>query len=248
MDKRRQVIAIVGALALTGGARVAAAQEFVDRDGIRYQVIQQQIPTQIPVTEVREQQQTTYRQQVVTENVQHQQVYHVPVTQYQVVSRLHNRWNPFAEPYWTHHYEPVTTWQQQVGTVQIPVTKVTMVPETRTVQQPITTMKTVNNTVTTHRAIGPTPGGPGSNTALAAAPGAGTATASLTPVNSPPSQTATRVAANPYGGQQITSDPPRYGNAATGVTSGWSQPSIAAPQTQTATQPSPPPAQSQSRY
>ena len=91
----------------------ATALTFVKNvHGIRYQVIQ--VPTQVPITEMRSQEQTTYRQQITTEQVQHQQVYHVPVTQYQVVSTLHNRWNPFAEPYWTHHYEPVTTWQQQV--------------------------------------------------------------------------------------------------------------------------------------
>ena len=35
------------------------------------------------------------------------------------------------------------------------------------VQQPVTTWKTAYNTITTHRAIGPTPTGPGANTMMA---------------------------------------------------------------------------------
>ena len=77
------------------------------------------------------------------DTLQHQQLYTVPVTQYQLVSRLHGRWNPFITPYWTHHYEPVTTWQQQTATVQIPVSTVAWAPETRTVQVPTTTYRSV---------------------------------------------------------------------------------------------------------
>ncbi|MBA4106835.1 MAG: hypothetical protein C0485_13870 [Pirellula sp.] len=240
MDMRRGIWATLALAAAAVGANSANAQqpEYIDKDGIRYQVIQRQVPTQVPITEMRSQEQTTYRQQVTTENVQHQQVYHVPVTQYQVVSQLHNRWNPFAEPYWTHHYEPVTTWQQQVGTVQIPVSKVDVVPETRTVQQPITTWKTVNNTITEHRAIGPTPNGPGANTMMAAAPSQNNAaSATLQPVQSPP---AARVAStNQLGGTQLQSDPPRYG--AGNANSTWQPPTTAAPIPQTATNPAPAP-------
>ena len=246
MDMRRGIWATLALAAATAGVDSATAQQqgFIDKpDGIRYQVIERQVPTQVPITEMRSQEQTTYRQQVTTENVQHQQVYHVPVTQYQVVSRLHNRWNPFAEPYWTHHYEPVTTWQQQVGTVQIPVNKVAVVPETRTVQQPITTWKTVNNTITEHRAIGPTPSGPGANTMMAGAqPQNNAASATLQPVQSP----AARVAStNQLGGTQMHQDPPRYG--AGNANAGWGPPAAAAPIPQTATQSAPTPAPN-SRY
>jgi hypothetical protein len=238
MDMRRGIWATLALAAAVVGANSAHAQQqdYIDKDGIRYQVIQRQVPTQVPITEMRSQEQTTYRQQVTTENVQHQQVYHVPVTQYQVVSRLHNRWNPFAEPYWTHHYQPVTTWQQQVGTVQIPVSKVAVVPETRTVQQPVTTWKTVNNTITEHRAIGPTPTGPGSNTMMAGAqPQYNAASATLQPVQSQP---AARVAStNQLGGTQMHQDPPRYG--AGNANAGWQQPAAAPIPAQTATQPAP---------
>ncbi len=242
MHKRSGIWSTLACAVAFGGVDAAHAQQqdFIDKDGIRYQVIQQQIPTQVPVTEMRSQEQTTYRQQVTTENVQHQQVYHVPVTQYQAVQELHNRWNPFAEPYYTVRYEPITTWQQQVGTVQIPVSKVTMVPETRTVQQPVTTWKTVNNTITHHRAIGPTPAGPGANTMMAAAPQQNNAaSATLQPVQSPP---AARVAStNQPGGTQLQSDPPRHGVG--NANSTWQPPAAAAaPIPQTATQPAPAPA------
>lgn len=248
MGMRRGMWATIALAAAAVGADGASAQqpEYIDKDGIRYQVIQQQVPTQVAVTEIQNKEQTTYRQQVTTENVQHQQVYHVPVTQYQVVSTLHNRWNPFAEPYWTHHYEPVTTWQQQVGTVQIPVSKVTVVPETKTVQQPVTTWKTAYNTITTHRAIGPTPTGPGANTMMAGTqPQNIGATATLQPVQSQP---AARVAStNQLGGTAMQSDPPRYGSG--NANAGWQQPTVAAPIPQTAAQPAPAPAPaSSSRY
>jgi len=150
------------ALLVAGAAPMAVAQQtqIIDEGGIRYQVTRQVIQRQVPVPEIREQQQTFYRQQVTTENIPHQQVYNVPVTQYQLVTRMHNRWNPFADPYYTYHYEPVTTWTQQSTTVQIPVSRVTWVPETKTVQAPTTTYRTAHEEITHRVALGPTPTGP----------------------------------------------------------------------------------------
>ena len=189
---------------------------YEDVGGIRYQVTRQTVPRQIPVTKTQQQQSTTYRQQVTTENVQHQQVYNVPVTQYQIVSRLNGRWNPFVQPYWTHHYEPVTTWQQQVGTVQIPVTRVAWAPETRTVQQPVTTWETHNQEIVMKTPIGPTPLGGAPNTALAARPATSSPSATISPLSG--STSGTSVASRPLGGEAMQSDPPRQAN-------GWQAPS-----------------------
>ncbi|MBA3484842.1 MAG: hypothetical protein H0T51_23835 [Pirellulales bacterium] len=176
-------------------------------DGIRYQVTRQVIQRQVPVQVMKDQQQTTYRQQVTTENVQHQQVYNVPVTQYRIVSRLNGRWNPFVQPYWTHHYEPVTTWQQQVGTVQIPVTRVSVAPETHTVQVATTEYRTANEEVFRKVAVGAVP---------SAAPN--TAWAARTPATAGPSATiaplagstaAASIATRPIGGEKMESDIPR---------------------------------------
>jgi hypothetical protein len=183
-------------------------------DGIRYQVTRRTIQRQIPVTEYQPQQQTTYQQQVVTQNVQHQQVYSVPVTQYQVVSRLHGRWNPFVTPYWTHHYAPVTTYQTQVGTVQIPVSRVSWAPVTQTVQAPVTQYRTANEEVVTKVALGPVPGAT-ANTALASKPLSGSPSATISPLQGPPAQTA--IASRPLGGEAMQGDPPRQAT-------GWQSP------------------------
>ncbi len=173
-------------------------------DGIRYQVTRQTIQRQVPIQSMQEQQQTSYRQQVTTENVQHQQMYNVPVTQYQIVSRLNGRWNPFVQPYWTHHYQPVTTWQQQVGTVQIPVTRVAWAPETRTVQVPVTQYRTANEEVVRRVAVG---GVSNTNTALASRSLGSGPSATISPLAG--SSSATSLASRPLGGEALTSDPPR---------------------------------------
>ena len=197
-------------LVIAVGVSPAFAQvTYEDVNGIRYQVTRQVVPRSVPVTKTQDQQQTTYRQQVVTENVQHQQVYQVPVTQYQVVSQLHGRWNPFVTPYWTHHYQPVTTYQTQVGTVQIPVTKVSWAPETRTVQTPVTTWETHNQEIVMKTPIGPTPLGGAPNTALAARPATSSApSATISPMGSS-APAAASLASRPLGGQALTQDPPR---------------------------------------
>ncbi|RIK80783.1 MAG: hypothetical protein DCC67_08935 [Planctomycetota bacterium] len=185
--------------------------EFVDENGIRYQVTRTVVPRPIPVTKTEDRQITTYRQQVTTENVPHQQVYRVPVTQYQVVPRLHGRWNPFIEPYWTYEYQPVTVWQEQVATVQIPVTRSTWTPDTQTVPQQVTKWETHNQEIVTKTPLGPSPAGGGGNMALAARPLSGS-TPSATVAPAPTGAGATAVAAaQQYGGQALQGDPPKSG-------------------------------------
>lgn len=200
-------------MAMPRPARAQQQQYENGADGIRYLVTNQTVPTSVPVTETRPQQQTTYRQQVTTENVQHQQMYNVPVTQYQIVSELHGRWNPFITPYWTHRYEPVTSWQQQVATVQIPVSRVAWVPETQTVQQSVTTWKTANTVITRRTPVGAVGAAGGTSTALATAqplPNS-TPSATITPNNG----AAASVAQRPFGGEALQSDPPKQ------ATGGW---------------------------
>ncbi len=217
---RRLSLAALACLAATTMGPAAAQQtQIVDEGGLRYEVTRQVIQRQVAVPEMREQQQTYYRQQVTTENVQHQQVYSVPVTQYQLVTKMHNRWNPFADPYYTYEYEPVTTWTQQTATVQVPVSRVTWAPETRTVQAPATTYRTANEEIVHRRCIGPTP------TAMAAAPlngapsSGGSQTASAGPSASLAARPSAPASQPPFtaGGQKLTSDPPAKG-------SGWQPP------------------------
>jgi hypothetical protein len=213
--------ALACAAALAGRPAAGQTTTIEDRDGIRWQVTRRNV--QVPVNASTQQQQTVYRQQLQTQTLQHQQLYTVPVTQYQLVSRLHGRWNPFVTPYWTHTYEPVTTWQQQTATVQIPVSTMAWVPETRTVQVPTTTYQTV--VAETRVPLQVLPGG--STQALAASGGAPAAAPSATlaarpgatasaaaPLASPAPATPLSVATAPqtYGGQAMTSDPPRQGS------------------------------------
>jgi hypothetical protein len=224
MNAAPRNLLIMACVAATLPARAdTVTQETVD--GVTYQVTRRTM--QVPVPQMTSQQQTVYRQQLTTQTLQHQQQYTVPVTQYQLVSTLHGRWNPFVTPYWTHHYEPVTTWQQQTGTVQIPVTQMTWAPETRTVQVPSTTYRTVDAIVSRipisassmaggsgqMLASGATSTSPttGPTATLAARPTAGTA---IPLAGAPPTTT------GGAGGRAMTSDPPREA-------SGWQTPTPA---------------------
>ena len=209
--RRISLAALTSAAALCGGSAYAQTTTYEVADGIQWQVTRRMV--QVPVTESTNQQQTVYRQQVTTQTLQQQQLYTVPVTQYQLVSRLHGRWNPFITPYWTHEYQPITTWQQQTATVQIPVNTVAWAPETRTVQVPTTTYRTVE--AVTRIPIAGVPGG-ASQQMMASTTGAGstsgpTATLAVRP-SAPSSPMPT------YGGQAMTSDPPKQAT-------GWQSPS-----------------------
>jgi hypothetical protein len=218
MTAARRIALIV--ITWGGVAAAARAQEVqvVDEGGLRYEIRKQVVQRQVPVTEMRDQPQTVLRQQVTTDTLQQQQLYTVPVTQYQLVSRLHGRWNPFVTPYWTHQYQPVTTWTQQAATVSIPISRVAWIPETRTVQLPTTTYRTASEEFVTRRCLGPSPTTGGSQQMMASTtpsatltPRAGTATAGVPSVASATSGAA-------YGGAAMPSDPPKQAT-------GWQTPS-----------------------
>lgn len=163
-------------------------------DGVRYQKTTKVVQRTVPVTVMQDRQQTVYTQQITTNNINTQQLYTVPVTQYQWDSRLHGRWNPFVTPYWTHSLRPVTTWQQQMANVQIPVNSVSWAPQTRTVQIPVTEYRTAEETITTKVAVN------GSRTLAGAQPLSGS-TATI----------AARPSSVAIGGHQMQSDPPPKG-------------------------------------
>jgi hypothetical protein len=196
MLARRSTLA--AALLVAASPAAFGQVQYSDEGGVRYQITHESVPYQVPVTEMRDQQQTVYTQQMTVDNYQQQQLYTVPLTQYQLVSRMHGRFNPFVSPYYTYHYVPVTTWTQQVGTVNVPVSRVSWAPQTRTVQVPVTTYRTAQSDVTRKVPIGATPSG----TALAAQP---------LPASSSPTATLAARPATPYvaGGVSMQNDPPR---------------------------------------
>jgi hypothetical protein len=126
----------------------------------------------------------------------------------------------------------VTVWQQQTATVQIPVNTMSWSPETRTVQVPTTTYRTVE-AIVSRIPIQVLPGGPQQMMAGAGAASPGAApsgpTATLAATAGPMAPIAARAsstggaAAAPmnsaaplpatYGGQVLSSDPPRQSTA-----------------------------------
>ncbi len=209
--RRTMIAALACAMAATLPAR-ADTTTYEDVNGLRYQVTRG--TRQMPVTQTTPQTQTVYRQQVQTQTLQQQQLYTVPVTQYQLVSRLHGRWNPFITPYWTHQYQPVTTWQQQTATVQIPVNTVAWTPQTQTVQVPTTTYQTVQNAEISRVLIGAAPGATSGQmmaSTSGASPSGPSATIAARPAGSATTSSVPAMASAPpaYGGTQMTSDPPR---------------------------------------
>jgi hypothetical protein len=150
-------------------------------DGVKYAVTRQVVQRTIPSTEIQTREQKVYRPQVTTEYQSYQHTYMTPVTQYQYVPHLRNWWNPFTGAYWTHDLTPVTYWQARPATVQVPVAKTNWVEETHTTQVPVTTYRTVAGEYTSRVPVSVAPTG----------------------------ATATAVAAQPMGSQQLQSDPPR---------------------------------------
>lgn len=219
---RRRLLAACccGAVATTCLAAAGVAQNVTYEtgpDGQRYQVTRTVVNRTVPVTENISQSQTTYQQQVVTENQQFQQTYRVPVTQYQLVTRLHGRWNPFITPYYTYEYEPVTTYQTQVATVNMPVTRVSWAPQTQTVQTPVTHYAVRPVEITERVAMGPAPASDGARPLTAANPATSGPSATLAARPSAPAAQTAAQSGPTYGGRAMQSDPPRQA-------SGWQSP------------------------
>jgi hypothetical protein len=177
-----------------------AQVNYEERDGVRYQVSSRTVQRVVPVTEMQDRSQTVYTQQIVTDNISTNQLYMVPVTQYQLRSELRGRFNPFVTPYWTHHLEPVTTWHSQIANVTVPVNRVNWVPQTTTYQVPVTTYRTAEVQETTRVAMSEP-----------------RTFASAQPLSSAPVTIAARPS-TPLGGVALDNDPPRQAT-------GWQSPS-----------------------
>lgn len=126
---------------------------YEQRGGVQYQVTRQTVKRQLPATILQNRPQTTYKQQVKSQMESRQHTFCVPVIEYKKISKLHGRWNPFVAPYRTEELKPVTVWKQQVVTLQVPTSHLEWVPETKTVQVPVTTYRTVEEEVITRVAM-----------------------------------------------------------------------------------------------
>lgn len=188
-----------------GGSVRGQEVTYKTENGVRYQVTTRVQQRQVPVTVMQDRSQTYYAPQVTTNTLNHQQLYCVPNTSYQWDTQLRGRWNPFITPYWTYNLRPVTTWSTQVANVQIPVNQVAWVPQTKTVQVPVTTYRPAEERIETRVAMNDVPTG-------------NTTTANVMPQSNPSATIAARPSSQ-YGGVVMESDPPRQ------ATGGWQSPS-----------------------
>jgi hypothetical protein len=179
----------------TAGAQQVSTTTEV-KDGVTYQVTTRVVERALPTTEYQTREEKFYRPQISTQYQTHQQTYLSPTTQYQMVPRLAGRWNPFVQPYWVYDYVPVTRWEARPATVHVPLTKTDWVEETRRLQVPVTTYKTVKEEQITKVALGVAP---------ATSPRTLAADASPTSIASQPTN---NWRPNSIGGQQLTNDPP----------------------------------------
>lgn len=166
----------------------------VGSDGITYRVTDNTWQQSVPYTEMESRTKSVYQPQQTTQVQSYQQTYAVPVTEYRWVQRLRGWWNPLTPAYYSHHLEPVTRWNYQSATVQVPVTSTNWVAATQTTQVPVTKYRTVSNTSTTRVAISAAP--------------SSIAPSSLGPQSTVP-VIASRPAKGPYGSVRIENDPPR---------------------------------------
>lgn len=146
---RQQYLVIVSGIIVLSFAEAAIAQQTTTRtevgsDGQTYLVTERKMPHTVAHTEYETRTERTYHPQVTSQVHSYQQLYAVPKTEYRMVSRYRGWWNPFARPYWTHNLEPVTRWDYQTATVQVPVSQTTWAEGTRTVQVPVTKYKTAD--------------------------------------------------------------------------------------------------------
>ena len=185
---------------LVAGSTVAQVTTTTQvEDGVTFQVTRTVVERQIPVTEYQTREEKYLRPQVSTQYQTLQQTHLTPVTQYQMVPRMVNRWNPFVEPSWRYEYVPVTRWEARPTTVQVPLAKTDWVEEKRTVQVPVTTYKTVKEEQMRKVALGVVPGATPSRTIAGNQPAA-------TVASQPTNESWKPIGG--YGGQQLPTDPP----------------------------------------
>ena len=161
-------------------------------DGVQYKVTRRTWQQSLPTTEYQTREERVYSPQQTTDYQSFNQLYAVPVTEYRWVSRMRGWWNPFSRPYWTHHLEPFSRTDYRSATVQMPIARTEWVEQTRTVQVPVTTYRTVTNQSESRVAV--------------SAPVGGTST--LTAQRSVP-VVARPVDSGRYGSQKLSNDPPR---------------------------------------
>jgi len=145
----------IAAVALTTASTLAQDVRHVERDGIVYRESRRVVQRPVAETQYETRNQTVWREEMVTDYHDQLRAVHTPVTEYRWKSCLRGRWNPFARPYVEPRLVPETRWETKYEVVQKPVTRRSLVPETRTVQVPVTKYKIAEEEVISRVAVGP---------------------------------------------------------------------------------------------
>jgi hypothetical protein len=157
-------LAILAALSAFGvglPAERAAADEvrYYVKDGITYRETRRVVQRPVVETKYERREQIFYREQYKTNMQQSYRTVQVPVTEYRTMACLQNRWNPFAQPYYTYRTVPTQRMEVRQQVVQLPVTTRELVPEKRIVQVPVTSQRMAQEEQITRVAVSAVPAG-----------------------------------------------------------------------------------------
>jgi hypothetical protein len=130
---------------------------YYEQNGVTYCETRRTVEERIPESRMVEHSQTVYREEFTTEFQESTRTYWTPVTEYRWEPYLAGRWNPFIEPYVAYRQVPHTRWEQRTEVVRVPVSTRRLVPETRTVRQPVASFRTVQRDVVNRVAVSPSP-------------------------------------------------------------------------------------------
>lgn len=132
-------------------------REYTDANGVMWREVTQERQKLIPEVKMEDRKQTVLVEQVNTEQQTSYQTYQVPITEYYWEPYWANRWNPFSQPYLAYRYVPRTRYETRTAEIKMPVTQRKLVPQERTIQVPVTTMRTVTEQYTSKIALGMKP-------------------------------------------------------------------------------------------
>jgi len=141
-----RMLSVILGMSLTASLS-AEEVRYYSKDGVTYKETRRVVQQPVTQTTVQQQQQTVFREQYRTEMKDSCRTFYQPVTEYRWQSYLHGRWNPFVQPYWAYRLVPTTRWVAREEVVRMPVTQRELIPETRTVQVPVTTQRMVQKEI-----------------------------------------------------------------------------------------------------
>ncbi len=160
IGRTKTLLSVATLVALSANLATAQQTYTETKDGITYRVTRHTVQRPVVSHEVQERQQVHYREHITTEMHDRVRTYNLPVTEYQWVTRLHGRWNPFVQPYYTQQLTPVTRWEARSEVVSTPVIRRQLLPETRTVKVTVPTVRYATEEITSRVALnGPAMGG-----------------------------------------------------------------------------------------